>query len=296
MFNRPALADQLAKQVARIHPSKVYVIADHAREGVPGETEKVQASVENVLAALPADCEVILDQADHNMGCDQRITDGLNKVFSKEEMAIILEDDCMPDLTFFDYAGQLLERYKQELAVKYIAGSNQIDTIAVPDSYAFTYNAWTWGWATWARTWKEMLPLNDSWQEVRKDMGKLTMLPGRQRRELRKTIDTYAKKGVIPWDYILGVSVMLQKGLSIVPKTNLIVNMGFSEDATHTGTGIEGYYPQTVPMAFPMEHPSEIKPLKGYVSHAYKWHRESLTHKLISPAFYKRVLRRLRKK
>ncbi len=122
------------------------------------------------------------------------------------------------------------------------------------------------------------------------------MLSGKERREYRKTVDTYAKRGRIPWDYIFGLSVLFQGGLSIVPKTNLIINDGFGEDATHTGNGIAGYYPQVVPVSLPLTHPVEIRELPGYHRAAYKWHRETILHKLCSPAFYKRVVKRLLKR
>ncbi len=296
VFNRPKAAEELAKVVARIHPGKVYLFADHARSDVPGEAEKVEASVKAVYQQLPEDCEIFLDQAKENMGCDARITDGLNKVFAAEEKAIILEDDCIPDLSFFDLSGELLERYKDEERVKFIAGSNQIDTIEVPDSYGFTYNAWTWGWASWARSWKEVLPIGKEWPKYRKCIKKLNMLPMKERRQFRKTLDRYAKKGPIPWDYVFGLSVLLHDGLSIVPTTNLVINRGFGEDATHTGNGIEGYYPQTVAMRFPLQHPEAVKELRGYHKYAYHWHREALLHKLVSPAFYKRFLKRMLKR
>ncbi len=296
VFNRPVKAEQLAGQVAKIHPQKVYLIADHGRSQVEGEERKVEASVQAVRQYLPQDCRIIEIRADHNMGCDARIRDGLDRVFQKEEMAVILEDDCLPELSFFDYTKELLERYKNEPRVKYIAGSNQVDTMHIRDSYAFTYNAWTWGWATWARAWNEQLPVNEQWQNIRGDIHRIKVIPGKQRRELKKTIDVYAKKGTIPWDYAFGLSVLFHDGLSIVPRTNLIINTGFSEDATHTGSGMEGYHPQTVAMDFPLQHPKDIAEYKGYVSHAYRWHRESVLHKLISPAFYKRFLRRLLKR
>ncbi len=296
VFNRPKAAQQLAGIIARIHPSKVYLFADHARSEVPGETERVASSVKAVRDQLPNDCEVILDEAKQNMGCDARIMDGLSKVFAQEEMAVVLEDDCMPDLSFFEFVQELLKRYKNEKQVKFIAGSNQIDTFKVPDSYGFTYNAWTWGWASWARTWNEILPEGALWSEYRREIRKLKMLSFKERREFRRTLHRYIKKGQIPWDYLFGLSVMSQKGLSIVPATNLVINRGFGENATHTGTGIPGYYPQTVEMHFPLQHPKEIKELRGYHRHAYKWHRETLFHKLVSPAFYKRFLKRIFKK
>ncbi len=293
VFNRPRCAERLAKQVARIHPVKVYLFADHAREGKAGEEEKVRASVESVRSALPEDCQLILDQARENMGCDARIIDGLNKVFAAEEKAIILEDDCYPDLSFFTFCEEMLTRYSIDDRVKYIAGSNQIDTISIPDSYAFSYSAWTWGWATWARTWKERLPIDEQWHTYRRKMKHLSMLPKKERREFRKTIDRYAAAGMIPWDYVLGLSALFMNGLSIVPKTNLVINDGTGEDATHTSTGIAGYYPQIVEMKFPLSHPKSVAELPGYHKHAFVWHRESLLHKLVSPAFYRRFFKRL---
>ncbi|MCR4588896.1 MAG: hypothetical protein K5682_10845 [Lachnospiraceae bacterium] len=294
-FNRINEVRKLMAVLQEVKPRELFVISDGPRPNVPDEKEKVD-KVRSFVENPNWDCVVHKDYANENMGCDQRVTSGLDKVFSVVDRAIIFEDDCIPDRSFFPYCQELLDRYTDEDRVKYIAGSNQIDTFPIEESYIFTINGWTLGWATWARAWNRRIDLDREWSGIKPLLMRYKRYSLYERYQLCKTIDLYHKRGMIPWDFTFTTSVLLQDGFSIVPRSNLVVHIGFNEDATHVSEAFPGYRAETVPMEFPLIHPSEIREKKGYHRAAYLWHRETIPQKLVSPAFYKRQIKRLLKR
>lgn len=260
IFNRPKLAEKQYEILRQVKPQKVFLISDAAREDVWGEAEKVARSRE-VFAHPDWECEVQRDFAKENLGCDARIKSGLDWVFSQVAEAIILEDDCIPDPSFFPFCETLLERYKHDERIGYLAGSNQVHNVAVRTSYDFLFGAWTWGWATWARAWNEQVDIAADYEAAFEGLRVQKGLSRADRENRVKTLDLYRRMdAMLPWDYQFTNSCILQNQLSIVPKSNLISNGGFGEDATHTGNALPGYDGTTVEMAFPLQHPTKIEP------------------------------------
>lgn len=296
IFNRPAFVQKMYEILRDIQPEKLYIISDAAREEVPGERQKV-LECRRILEHPEWECNVQLAYADTNMGCDVRIKSGLDWVFSQEEYAIVLEDDCIPDKSFFAFCRELLKRYRDSDCVQYIAGMNQINTHPITDtSYIFTYEAWTLGWASWARAWNRQKDLLGDFKNVKKEIWRLSVLSLTQRYHMVKTLKIYRKKGFFPWDMNFRWSILLERKLSIVPKTNLVDHIGFNEEATHVKEPFAGYDGTKIPLNFPLIHPSRISEEKGYHLDAYNWNRETLLHKLHDIEFYKRQVKRIWKK
>ncbi len=295
-FNRPSFVQKLYDVLKEIEPKNLYIISDAERRNIEGEREKV-LTCRAILEHPDWDCNVHMEYADTNMGCDVRIKSGLDWLYSKVDYAIVLEDDCIPEKSFFYYCDELLKRYKNACNIQYIAGSNQINTHPITDSsYIFTYGAWTLGWASWARAWNSQSDLLDHYGRVKKAIYSLRYLPLSERYGMIKTLKVYSQKGFLPWDMNFAWNTLLERKLSIVPKTNLVNHIGFTEEATHVKETFTGYDGTTIPLDFPLIHPHSISEEKGYHLDAYNWNRETLFHKLCDIEFYKRQIRKVRKK
>ncbi|MBR1396888.1 MAG: hypothetical protein IJ563_05075 [Selenomonadaceae bacterium] len=131
---------------------KLFIVADGPRANKPGEMEKVQ-QCRAIKDMVDWECEVHTNFSDVNMGCKNRIVSGINWVFEQTEELIILEDNCVPDLSFFRFCQELLEKYRNDNRVLSIAGSNHDEFEYFDESYAFSKFSSPWGWATWKRAW-----------------------------------------------------------------------------------------------------------------------------------------------
>ncbi len=280
VFNRPELAQRQLEILKKIRPEKLYLVADAPREGVETDREKVNA-VKEILSDIPWDCEVFRIYAEQNMGCDRRIVSGLNEVFKQEEAAVILEDDCLPHPCFFSFCREMLLRYGDKPEILYISGSKWVPDYKMPYSYGFSYNTGTWGWATWQRAWKEWHWDRQEWEDKKRDWLE-GIYSKKYRRDWIVDMERYFVKDSIPWDYVWRFCV--GKRLSIFPAENLIENIGFGEDATHTTGGIDGYKGETAELGM-LHHPPEITADLVYPKRVEKQYKNTL---------YRRVKRRIR--
>src|SRR4028118_433764 len=167
IFNRPAQTEKVFEVIRQAKPPKLLVIADGSRAERPGEAEKC-AAARAVIDRVDWDCEVFKNYSDVNLGCDPRISSGLNWVFETVEEAIILEDDCVPHPTFFRYCEELLERYRHDARVMNISGQNVLfGRHRTEYSYYFSRYTLCWGWASWRRAWQYFDVDVKLWPEIR---------------------------------------------------------------------------------------------------------------------------------
>ena len=216
--------------------------------------ERVRALFEHV--SWP--CEIYRNYAEQNMGCDYRVPSGIDWVFEQVEQAIILEDDCIPCLQFFEYAEQMLNRYDNDESVMMISGCNHLQKYQTDNSCFFTARVYTWGWATWRRAWKYYCDDATEWERIQSDGTLKKIYPARTRYYLKKEFNYYFERGKCPWDYLWWISCMGKGGLCAVPKVNLITNEGFGEDATHTQDKGD-YKGETFYMEFPLKYPEQVR-------------------------------------
>src|SRR5262245_26909140 len=123
VFNRPDLTERVFAEIARARPPKLLVVADGPRPDVAGEAEKCVAT-RAIIDRVDWQCDVLTNYSDRNLGCGRRPSSGLRWVFEQVEEAIILEDDCLPHPTFFQFCEELLERYRDDKRVMHISGNN----------------------------------------------------------------------------------------------------------------------------------------------------------------------------
>lgn len=257
VFNRPALAEKMLEILKIIRPKQLFIISDGAREQVQGEAERVE-KVRAVFEHIDWPCEVYQNYSSVNMGCDNRIPSGISWVFEHVDRAVILEDDCIPDMQFFRYAEGMLEKYQYDARVMMISGSNFMQKYDTPYCCCFSARTYSWGWATWRRAWEYYCDDDRLWKQIQKNGAFVKTYPLRTRYYIKREFDYYFKRGKCPWDYLWWISCMSEGGLCAVPRVNLISNEGFGEEATHT---IErgDYSGETYKMDFPLYFPDKVE-------------------------------------
>ena len=173
---------------------------------------------------------------DKNLGCRKAVSDGVDWFFDQEEMGIILEDDCLPDTTFFTFCEELLFRYRDNRTIGMIAGTNQFEHLfkSMKQSYLFASNASIWGWASWRRAWKFYDVKMSDWPEYRNKSFLRKYTYSFLERWRRRTVydDVYHRR-INTWDYQWTFTRQKIGLLSVVPKQNLVLNIGLEEGGTH---------------------------------------------------------------
>lgn len=262
VFRRPDLTAKVLDVIRLARPAELYVISDAPREGVPGEAEAC-AKARALIETVDWDCEVRLNYADQNMGCGHRLSTGFDWLFEQVESAIILEDDCVPDPSFFRFCEEMLERYRDDDRVMHISGCTyKAEPWEIEDSYFFSQYPACWGWATWRRAWQRYDVRCGGWPELR-ETGFLREVLG------DPVVASYwsnlfdqahaAEPCYHTWDYQWAYTCWANSGLSVCPKRNLISNIGSGEDATHTDQdGLASMFLPVHEMPFPLRHPTNV--------------------------------------
>lgn len=235
VFNRPDTTARVFEAIRRIKPIKLLVVADGPRPDRSGETEKC-AMARSIVELVDWPCEVMKNYSKINMGCKRRVSSGLDWVFDQVEEAIILEDDCLPDNSFFLFCEQLLAQYRYDERIMHIGGVNfQFGTIRGDGSYYFSHLNHVWGWATWKRAWKFYDVAMTSYPLFCKYHNLKSVLPDKkmQRAWLESFKHVYDNQ-LDTWDFQWTYAIWQQNGLSITPNANLVSNIGFGNNATHT--------------------------------------------------------------
>lgn len=261
-FNRPDHLQVLLQRLREVQPTKIYVAIDGARAHRDGEHEKVQAC-KDLLNSIDWPCDLKTNYQNSNLGCGLGVTTAITWFFQNEERGIILEDDIIPDPSFFPYCTELLDRYENDERVFAISGCNFVPTEALshPDlPYRFSQVPHIWGWATWRRSWnqhqldiagwRKQLPIHKLWSRAGKS------LPGTV--YWASTFELLARKEVDTWDGQLVLASMVSEQYTVTSNVNLIQNIGFGEDATHTLEDRQELQP-IIPISMPLvEVPVEL--------------------------------------
>lgn len=259
IFNRKETALTSLAAIKKVRPKKMYISGDGPRSHVPGEEEKVKNTRAAILDAIDWECEVKTRFQEENIGCGPGVFSAISWLFQEEEQGIILEDDCVAKESFFPYVEELLERYKNDERIAQISGFNELGQTFSEDSYSFSSYYVCWGWATWRRAWQHM----DYKMEWRTSTQKDDILlncgyKGKDYNYWKRRVKAVNDKTVSAWDYQWCFSAASQNQLGIFPNTNLISNIGFDNDATHTGKNPFINYEAQADLSFPLKHPKYI--------------------------------------
>ncbi len=262
-FKRPQVALKSFEKIKSVHPKRLYIVSDGPRGNVENEISLVNETRQLILKQIDWECELHTCFREENYGCSKSVSEGVNWLFTKEEYGIILEDDCVAQDSFFQFMEEMLLKYKDDQRISVVDGSNGVEShVEIPWSYCFSKYKQTNGWGTWKRAWNQM-DLNMSWRNtayedsIIKNMGYCAKDIKYWKYKL-KLIDA---NEVSAWDWQWYFTTASFNQLAIVPKINLISNIGFGDGATHTTWGgIPDSYKATKELSFPLVHPDYIMP------------------------------------
>jgi hypothetical protein len=263
IFNRPYTTRRVFEAIRKQRPGRLFIAADGPRVGCPEDAEKCLAA-RSVVNDVDWKCDLKTLFSEKNIGCGRGPANAISWFFTHVEEGIILEDDCLPSDDFFMFCRELLGRYRCDCRVMDIGGTN---LLAEPFkrgefSYHFSNHNMIWGWATWKRAWD----LYDFEMKVYKkirDAGYLNACFNSYheldyfRWIFDKTVANI--KTITWWDYQWEFARRINSGLTIVPRKNLVVNLGIGNHATHTrdphGAGWDLKFE---PLNFPLVHPDFV--------------------------------------
>lgn len=260
VFNRPDTIARVFAVIREARPSHLLVVADGPRTDRPGEAALCD-EVRRIVEQVDWQCEVFHNYSETNLGCKLRVSSGLDWVFSQVEEAIILEDDCLPDASFFPYCQELLEFYRHNQQIGMISGDNfQFGRKHNEDSYYFSKYFHIWGWATWRSRWIGSYDVNiKQWPVVRDESWLSDILDDKSELAAWKiNFDKVYSGKIDTWDYQWVFANWLQDRLCILPSVNLISNIGFNSQATHTKVNINIANIACSAVSFPLQHPEKV--------------------------------------
>ncbi|MDB5261416.1 MAG: hypothetical protein JWQ14_697, partial [Adhaeribacter sp.] len=234
LFNRPDTTQKVFDEIRKVKPKSLYVAADGPRQTVEGETQDCLAA-RQIIKQVDWDCNVITLFRETNQGCRVALSSAIDWFIGQEEEGIILEDDCLPDQSFFWFCQELLDYYRTNHQVMHISGSNYQFGRKIGDaSYYFSRLAHIWGWATWRRAW-QLYDVNMTTFPRFLEEGKIKEIFSDaqvQRNWIKNLTKIY--KGANTWDYQWAYANLVNNSYCIIPNENLISNIGFGKKSTHT--------------------------------------------------------------
>lgn len=258
VFNRPNETRQVLERIAEIRPTHLFIGADGPRLRNPHDKEKCKLVRELCASLVNWPCEIQTRFLDENAGCRQAVHDAISWFFEHVEYGVILEDDCLPDPSFFPYAAELLERYRSDQQVMHVNSHNPAGRLPDLDaSYFFTRQASVWGWATWSRAWAKMDLEMGGFQAFQHSAALRRFLPSYlARRYLAHKLRQTQERKLDSWAYAWLYSIIRNGGLALAPSRNIVRNIGFAGDATHTTSTNPLARVEVAQLDLPLRHPS----------------------------------------
>lgn len=261
-FNRPDHVRQVLTEIRKQQPTQLFVCQDGAREGNQLDAERVQ-KVRNVVNELVDwSCELHTLYQEKNLGCGPGPAAGITWFFEHVDKGIILEDDCLPHPDFFAYCEELLNRYKNDQRISIIGGCNYNFPLNSDISYSFMGgHHQTWGWATWKRNWEQFDYYLAQWDsKIFNDTIKHYYKDKKQQTYWDRIYSMVKKDrmGESCWDYQFYFSCWKKRQLAICPSVNLVRNVGFGDDATHTNSENNDMLNRTTAAILPLAHPKDV--------------------------------------
>jgi hypothetical protein len=280
IFNRPDTTLQVFEKIREQKPKRLYISADGPRADRPNEEALCRATRE--LIKIDWECEVKTLYHKQNLGCKMAVSGGIKWFFQHEEQGIILEDDCLPNVDFFKFCDTLLNKYKEDTRVVHIGGSkmNYNKTFGNATYYFSKYTN-VWGWASWRRVWEkydenlaalEAFIEQDSFSNIYEDKHFRKSL-------LRSFVKT--KQGIInTWDYQYCFLNFCNNGLCISPNYNMITNIGFTSEGTHTNDTDHPFANLPLESITIISHPTFVLPIIEADYHLFKLEKPSLIRRI----------------
>ena len=234
-FRRPDTTIKVFERIRQAQPKRLYIAQNFPGSDNAEEIKKwndVRAIIENI----DWDCDVQRLYRERYLDAKTSISTAINWFFENVEEGIILEDDCLPHLTFFKFCEEMLEKYRDDERIAMISGDNfQFGKKRTEYSYYFSRYTHIWGWASWRRAWDNYDVDMKLWPEIR-DRGWLWDILGDNKsvRYWKNIFENVYQGKIDTWDYQWTFSCWIQNALTILPNVNLVSNIGFGSEAVHT--------------------------------------------------------------
>ena len=263
VFNRPHTTAQVFGAIRRARPRLLLVIADGPRP-THGQDEVLCGAVRKIVTGVDWPCDLRTDFSDQNLGCRSRVASGLRWVFEQVDRAIILEDDCMPEPTFFAYCAELLTRYQDDPTIGMIAGTNyQLKPRSPNASYFASAHFSIWGWATWRRA---ISGYDENMRDWRRSVRPPDIRPAASHLAMHwlhvLMFDLAVAEQLDTWDVAWTFHLVRQSAVSLVPGNNLISNIGST--GTRARVGDPNNFLSVSPLALPLRPPAHLGPNHSY--------------------------------
>lgn len=261
LYNRPEPARRVLAAIRQARPARLFVAVDGPRPDRPGD-DRACRECRDLVAGVDWDCQVHTLFQEENLGCKQAVASALDWFFGQEEEGVVLEDDCLPGPDFFPFCAELLARFRHDPRVMAVSGSNfQFGQGPREHSYYFSRQVHVWGWATWRRAWALYDRDMARWPGFRRSQ-RLFDVFGRRVSQAYWTriMDETFDGRFQTWDYQWMLACWAENGLCVLPRENLVANIGFDPRATHTTEPTPYADLPTGSLAFPLDHPPDLVP------------------------------------
>lgn len=258
--------------IRQYQPAQLFIAADGPRAEIPGESEVCQEVRQAVLQLIDWPCEVKTLFRENNLGCGMAVSSAISWFFKEVEEGIILEDDCLPDPTFFSFCEVLLSWYRGDARVMSISGSNLLGRPWKADTQSYFWGqGGIWGWASWRRAWALYDGEMSGWKS---DSIQAKIKTGLKTKNWYNyyygMFDATYRKRLDTWDVQWFYSILIHDGLSINPAVNLVKNIGFG-GGTHTqSTDLFLANLRLGSIKFPLKHPKDQFVDNRYLKLSYK--------------------------
>jgi hypothetical protein len=295
IFNRPNVTKRVFEVIRKTKPSRLYIASDGPRKDKKGESELVKQTRDLVLDNIDWNCKIVTLFRDKNLGCGRAVSGAITWFFNQEAEGIILEDDCLPNQSFFLFCEKLLDHYRENKNIMHISGDQFIPDFNNGASYYFAKNMHCWGWASWADRWKDYRFNLVNYDE--KNLEKISdnkMVQSYWLNYLKQMKDGY----INTWDYQWLFKIFEKEGLCINPSKNLVSNIGFGEYSTN---GFKEDNPNVNLPTFEIKeivHPKEIRIDKKAIDYIFRIHYGINSEKVVKDnikAIIKRYIVMIRK-
>lgn len=259
VFNRPDVTQQVFEAIRKAKPPRLYIAADGPRPDRPGEAERCQQVRD--LIQVDWDAEVHTLYREENLGIRKAVNGALDWFFEHEKEGVILEDDCLPNDSFFPFMAEMLARYRDDLRVGTVSGSNyQLGRFTPNESYYFSHHVHIWGWGTWRRVWKSVDPDLKQWPLIRDtSVGHALLGSGASAEFWKRRFDRSHEGILTAWSYAVVLASWLQNQVSIIPSYNLVRNIG-ALNGTNVKFADKFTDMPTKELSFPLVHPDFMVP------------------------------------
>jgi len=242
IFNRPFETKRVFESIRKAKPKDLYVAADGPRYNNNKDIENSRLTRE-IVKNIDWDCNVYYLFREQNLGCKIAVSTAINWFFQNVEEGIIIEDDCLPNDSFYNFCSILLEKYRFDKEVMHIGGTNfQNNNLNINESYYFSKINHIWGWATWKSAWINYdIFISDYNKNNLKTIFKKNNFNPESLTYFLNAFKNVKKNKINTWDYQWTYTIWKEKGLAIIPNVNLVSNIGFNINSTHTIDGGETY-------------------------------------------------------